>query len=224
MKTLHLIPLAAAVAASIVAAQPAATPVGRYVATLPAADSPGRALLLILTAEHTARLTIDYKNGKPPIADSGNWKTAEDRVVVTLTRRGTKALPKPRVLTFTASGDTLTAVDPNPKEWGSAGLTLTRDLAGGLIGGTWHMTKAVHGNDPPVVPKDPSNYTAQFGDGRHAVAAGGLQPRPRLLLRRPAEAARRARGDHADDVPARIARHNLPSRLERRRDVRYRRR
>ncbi len=77
-------------------------------------------------------------------------------MVVSLTRRGTKALPKPRVLTFTASGDTLTAVDPNPKEWGSAGLTLTRDLAGGLIGGTWHMTKAVHGNDPPVVPKDPS--------------------------------------------------------------------
>ena len=164
MKTLHLIPLAAAVVASIVAAQPAATPVGRYLATLPAADSPGRVLLLILTAEHTARLTIDYKNGKPPTADSGNWKTAEDRVVVTLTRRGTKALPKQRVLTFTADGDTLTALDPNPKEWGSAGLTLTRDLAGGLIGGTWHMTREVHGNDPPVVPNDPSKYTLRFGD------------------------------------------------------------
>src|SRR6478735_7725990 len=44
MKTLHLITLAAALAASIAAAQPAPTPVGRYIATLPAADSPGRAL------------------------------------------------------------------------------------------------------------------------------------------------------------------------------------
>ena len=116
--------------------------------------------------------------------------------------RGTKALPKPRVITFTAAGDTLTAVDPNPKEWGSAGLTLTRDLAGGLIGGAWHLTKVVHGNDPPVVPKDPSKYTPAVRRGRHAVAAGGLQPRPRFLYSRPAEAARRACGDHADNVPA----------------------
>jgi heat shock protein HslJ len=164
MKTLHLITLAAALAASIAAAQPAPTLVGRYIATLPAADSPGRALLLVLTTDHTARLTTDHKNGTPPITDSGNWKAAEDRVVVSLTRRGTRALPKPRVLAFTAGGDTLTAVDPNPKEWGSAGLTLTRDLAGGLIGGIWHMTKVVHGNDQPVVPKDPSKYTVQFGD------------------------------------------------------------
>ncbi len=149
---------------SLLPEQETPSPAGRYAATLAAADSHGGALLLILTAEHTARLTADYKNGKPPITDSGNWKTADDHVVVSLTRRGTKALPKPRVLTFTASGDTLTAVDPNPKEWGSAGLTLTRDLAGGLIGGTWHLTKAVHGNDPPVVPKDPSKYTARFGE------------------------------------------------------------
>ncbi len=172
MKTLRLIPIAAALAASIASAQSASTPIGRYVATLQAADSPGRALLLILTAEHTARLTTDDKNGKPPITESGSWKTAEDHVVVSLTRRGTKALPTPRVLTFTASGDTLTAVDPNPKDWGNAGLTLTRDLAGGLIGGTWHMTKAVHGNDPPVVPKDPSKYTLQFGaDGTLSLLA-----------------------------------------------------
>jgi len=164
MKTLHLITLAAALAASIAAAQPAPTAVGRYIATLPAADSPGRALLLVLTNDHTARLTTDYKNGTPPITDSGNWKAAGDRVVVSLTRRGTRALPKPRVLTFSSGGDTLTAVDPNPKEWGSAGLTLTRDLAGGLIGGTWHMTREVHGNDPPVVPNDPSKYTLRFGD------------------------------------------------------------
>ena len=56
------------------------------------------------------------------------------------------------MLTFAASGDTLTAVNPDQKEWGSAGLVLTRDLAGGLIGGAWHLTKAVHGNDAPVVP------------------------------------------------------------------------
>jgi len=87
MKRLHLITLAAALAASIAAAQPAPTPVGRYVATLPAADSPGRALLLVLTTDHTARLTTDYKNGTPPITDSGNWKAAADRVVVSLTRR-----------------------------------------------------------------------------------------------------------------------------------------
>ena len=164
MTTLHMIPIAVALAASIAAAPPAPTPVGRYVAALPAADSAGRALLLVLTTDHTARLTTDYKNGTPPITDSGNWKAADDRVIVSLTRRGTKALPKPRVVTFTAAGDTLTAVDPNPKEWGSAGLTLTRDLAGGLIGGTWHMTKVVHGNDQPVVPKDPSKYTVQFGE------------------------------------------------------------
>ena len=83
-----------------------------------------------------------------------------------------QSLATGKSVAFTASGDTLTAVDPNPKEWGSAGLTLTRDLAGGLIGGTWHMTKAVHGNDPPVVPKDPSHYTAQFGaDGTLSLLA-----------------------------------------------------
>ena len=59
---------------------------------------------------------------------------------------------------------TLAAVNPDAKEWGSAGLVLTRDLAGGLIGGTWHMTRAVHGNDAPVVPEDPSRYTVQFGE------------------------------------------------------------
>jgi len=167
MKSLSLAFAASIVIAggsSLLHAQQTPSPAGRYAATLAAGDSPGRALLLILTKEHTARLTTDYKNGKPPITDSGSWKTAEDHVVVSLTRRGTRALPTPHVLTFTATGDTLTAVDLNPKEWGSAGLTLTRDLAGGLIGGTWHMTKAVHGNDPPVVPKEPSKYTMQFGE------------------------------------------------------------
>jgi heat shock protein HslJ len=188
--------------ASIAGAQPMSTPVGRYEATLPAADSPGRALLLILTTDHTAHLTTDYKNGKPPITDSGSWKTADDYVVVSLARRGTRALPKPRVLTFTVTGDTLTAVDPDPKEWGSAGLTLTRDLAGGLIGGTWHLTKAVHGNEPEVVPKDPARYTVQFGeDGTLTVLAD----------------CNRGRGSYAADPPklhvgpAAIARMMCPS-------------
>jgi heat shock protein HslJ len=151
-------------AASIVSAQTAATPVGRYTAMLPAADSPGRALLLILTTDHTAKLTTDHKNGKPPIVDSGTWKTVDDQIVVSLARRGTRALPKPRVLTFTASGDMLTAINPDEKDWGSAGLVMTRDLAGGLIGGTWQMTRATHGSDAPVVPKDPPRYTVQFGE------------------------------------------------------------
>lgn len=160
-----LLPLAFVVGTSISSgAQAESTFVGRYAATLPAADSPGRALLLILTTDHTAKLTTDYKNGRPPLVDSGTWKTADGHVVVALMRRGTKALAKPRVLTLAASGDTLTAIDPDPKEWGSAGLTLTRDLAGGLIGGTWHLTHAAHGNDPPAVPKDPSRYTVQFAE------------------------------------------------------------
>jgi heat shock protein HslJ len=166
MRICHVAQLVVAVTsfAAIGAAQTPPTPAGRYAATLPAADSPGRALVLVLTTDHTAKLTTDYKNGKPPLVDSGAWKTADDHVVVSLTRRGTKALPKPRVLTFAASGDTLTAVNPDQKEWGSAGLVLTRDLAGGLIGGAWHLTKAVHGNDAPVVPQDPSRYTVQFGE------------------------------------------------------------
>jgi heat shock protein HslJ len=204
MRAFHVISLAVTLTAfaPIAAAQPASTAVGRYTATLPAADSPGRALLLILTTDQTARLTTDFKNGTPQITDSGSWKTTDDRVVVSLTRRGTKALPKPRVLTFTASGDALTAVDPDPKEWGSAGLTLTRDLAGGLIGGTWHLTKAVHGNEPEVVPKDPARYTVQFGeDGTLTVLAD----------------CNRGRGSYAADPPklhvgpAAIARMMCPS-------------
>jgi heat shock protein HslJ len=162
---LQLIAFAVAVSSfvSIALAQQATHP-GRYAATFPAADSPGRSLLLVLTTDHTAKLTSDYKNGKPVIVDSGTWKADGDHVVVSLTRRGTNALPKPRVLTFAVSGDSLTALDPDPKEWGSAGLTLTRDLAGGLIGGTWHLTKIAHGNEPPIVPTAPSRYTVQFGD------------------------------------------------------------
>jgi heat shock protein HslJ len=148
--------------ATVAFGQTATSPAGRYAAMLPAADSPGRALLMILTSDHMARLTTDFKNGKPPIVESGHWKTADDKVVVTLAHRGTQALAKAPVLKFTASGDTLTGVDLDPMRWGTAGLVLTRDNAGGLIGGTWQMTRAVHGNDAPVVPKDPSHYTVQF--------------------------------------------------------------
>ena len=163
MKTPRIAMLAAFMSVTTIAfGQTPTGAAGRYAAALPAADSPGRALLLVLTSDHLAKLTTDYKNGKPPILESGHWKAADDKVVVTLARRGTQALAKPQVLKFAASGDTLTGVDLDPAHWGSAGLVLTRDNAGGLIGGTWQMTKAVHGNDPPVVPKDPSRYTVQF--------------------------------------------------------------
>jgi hypothetical protein len=50
---------------------------------------------------------------------------------------------KPGIFPFTASGDTSTAVDPNSKEWGSAGLMLPR----------------------PSCRKNPSKYTLRGADG-----------------------------------------------------------
>jgi heat shock protein HslJ len=152
--------------ASLAAAQ-APPPAGRYVAALPAADSPGRQLTLSLTPEGSASLTTDFKNGKPPIVESGTWGDAgAGRIALTLTRRGTRQLPAPDVLNLSVAGDTLTAIDLDQARWGSVNVSFVRDTAGGLIGGTWQLTHIVKAHDQPIAPKDPSSYTVRFNDDR----------------------------------------------------------
>src|SRR5258708_6160089 len=131
-------------------------------------------MLLVLGANHTASLHTDYTNGKPSVVETGTWKSADDKIVVTLSlaRHGEHVTRKPATLTFTSSGDMLTGVDLDPGRWGSAGLVFTRDTAGGLIGGSWQLTRVVHGHDAPILPRDPSHYTLHFGeDGMVALLA-----------------------------------------------------
>lgn len=143
--------------------QPAPLPVGRYAATLPSADRVGRELLLLLAADHAATLRTDYKS-KPPVVETGTWKADGDRVIITLTRKSARPTARPTMATFTFATGALSGVDLDPKRWGSAELTFTRDTAGGLIGGAWQLTRIVRGQDAPIAPKDPARYTLAFND------------------------------------------------------------
>ncbi len=99
---------------------------GVYKASLPAADSPGRDLTLIINADSTAQLSTDYLNGKPPIVEVGNWQDNGDGTfTVTFTGRADGATyAKPDAITFGLQGNQLTAVTWDRSLYGSQGLVL----------------------------------------------------------------------------------------------------
>lgn len=105
------------------AAPPDTAVAGLYRAELPAADSPGRAVTLRLTGFMTARMESDFRNGQPPVVDTGAWtKDDAGAVVVTLAPRDT-ATNSGDTLRFDARGDSLVV---RGEAYGSAGLTLVR--------------------------------------------------------------------------------------------------
>ncbi|MCB0209766.1 MAG: YbaY family lipoprotein, partial [Anaerolineae bacterium] len=98
---------------------------GTYTASLPAADTPGREMTLILNADGTATRTTDYLNGKPAIEESGSWQdNGDDTVTVTLTGRPT--VEEPDVITYELVDDVLTAIEYDLDAYGTEGLSLQK--------------------------------------------------------------------------------------------------
>ncbi|NIR17587.1 MAG: hypothetical protein GWN86_28235, partial [Desulfobacterales bacterium] len=66
---------------------------GKYVAKLRAADSPGRVITLTLEQDNLARMSHDYLNNRPPILQTGTWKSHRDGfVTVWLTNQDGRAI------------------------------------------------------------------------------------------------------------------------------------
>lgn len=103
----------------------AAQAAGVYLAQMPAASSPGIQATLVLNEDQSASLTLDYMNDETPINQTGTWQMASaDQVRVNFTDQDGK--PITNTIVFTLSGDTLTALEYDQQQWGTAGLTLTR--------------------------------------------------------------------------------------------------
>lgn len=115
-------PAAEAGATTPAAAVPPAGAEGSYRATLPAADSPGRVIELVLFAGGRAQMVTDFQKGSP-VLEEGSWLTREDgSVAVSLGRPDVQ----PKLLVFRATGASLELQDPVAAGFGSEGLRLTR--------------------------------------------------------------------------------------------------
>ncbi|MCL4298272.1 MAG: copper resistance protein NlpE N-terminal domain-containing protein [Anaerolineae bacterium] len=100
--------------------------VGIYKALLPAASSPGIDSTLYLNIDNTVRLVEDYLNGVPPIVEIGNWQSAGDQVMVTVSgQEGEVVYDTPNVITFDLTGNGL-ATTPDEDLYGSAGRRYLR--------------------------------------------------------------------------------------------------
>lgn len=122
-------------AAAPTAAEAPATPAepatanlsGTYTATLPAADTPGRAMILTLNPDGSATMSTDYLNGQPAIVETGTWQVNDDGTVTTsFTQVGENILATPDVITFAQQDNALVAVEFDPEAYGSEGLTLVK--------------------------------------------------------------------------------------------------
>lgn len=110
-------------------AVPAANYVGAYQASLPAADSPGREITLVLAEDGSATLTSDYLNDQPAVVESGVWQAnADGSISVTLTAQGDQPYYEPLSADFVLEGDQLSLVGVT-QAYGAAGLALTRVAA-----------------------------------------------------------------------------------------------
>ncbi|MFN2169500.1 MAG: copper resistance protein NlpE N-terminal domain-containing protein, partial [Anaerolineae bacterium] len=109
--------------------QEAATPdfVAVYEAMLPAADSPGRHITLVVGADNTVQMTTDYMNGEDPIVQEGTWQLNDDRTVtVTITGQDGQLYIEPKTITFSLDDDRLAAIDYDLTIYGKNGLKLER--------------------------------------------------------------------------------------------------
>jgi hypothetical protein len=101
--------------------------VGRYQATLPAADSPGRDITLALKADGSAELSTDYMNGQPPIVQTGTWqKQGNGSITLTLNQQNGQSLAEPISITFWLSQGQLVSTIYDLSLFGSQGLGLQK--------------------------------------------------------------------------------------------------
>ena len=113
---------------------PALRFVGMYTASLPAASSPGRDIVLFLSADGAAELSTDYLNGEAPIVEIGTWQEdAGGTATVSLTGRpGGPVYDQPDVINFQLEDGTLTTVEYDPAMYGSEGLSLEKQIFPGI--------------------------------------------------------------------------------------------
>ncbi|MDX1520597.1 MAG: hypothetical protein R3264_03130, partial [Anaerolineae bacterium] len=98
--------------------------IGYYKTYLPSASCCGRDITLLLGIDQMAEFKTDFLNGEPPIVEVGRWETtADNQVVVTLTGRPGQPYDTPTQITFAWIDHMLTAVDYDPSQFGSAGLS-----------------------------------------------------------------------------------------------------
>lgn len=164
-----------------VASSAPATPdfMGVYTASLPGPGD-GRPVTLTLTTDDIAILTTDQMNGEGPVDELGTW-LGQDGITVTVSLTGTMGKPydEPNVITFTLSGDRLTAVDfSQPERYGTVGLPLQRVVTSdagapdALTSVTWQLVEIVGLDGKSMLPDDPAKYELAFGsDNRITLKA-----------------------------------------------------
>jgi uncharacterized lipoprotein NlpE involved in copper resistance len=94
---------------------------------LPAADTPGRQITLVVTEDGEVTWSTDYMNGEPPIVELGTWESndEDETVAITLTGREDEEYDEPVVITFALGEEAaLEAVEYDESLFGSDGLTL----------------------------------------------------------------------------------------------------
>ena len=103
---------------------------GTYVARLRAADSPGRVITLTLEEGWLAKMTHDFLNNKPPINQTGTWKSHRDGfVTVWLRDHDGRAISESII--FKVKGQVLEAVGYDKNLLGSEGLALEKRIEQG---------------------------------------------------------------------------------------------
>jgi NlpE N-terminal domain len=97
--------------------------VGMYAADLPAADSTGRKVSLMLNADHTAMMTTDYMNDQPALTQMGRWTNTMDGMVDVMFASDAGDT---MTMSFHPSGNEMHMMNPAAAGYGEAGVTLMK--------------------------------------------------------------------------------------------------
>lgn len=101
--------------------------VGTYMAQLPAADTPGRMIMLTLNADNSALMSVDFMNNTPAVVDSGSWAWNSSASSVDLTlQRDVSGTVVSSMMSFALSGDTLSLSNPADAGYGDMGIILVK--------------------------------------------------------------------------------------------------
>jgi uncharacterized lipoprotein NlpE involved in copper resistance len=104
---------------------------GTYSATLSAADTPGRKVMLVLNADNTASMSVDYMNDQPALVENGTWAWNPTASAVDLAlSRDVAGAAVSMNLSFAMSGDTLRMNNPAEAGFGTEGMALVKEAAG----------------------------------------------------------------------------------------------
>lgn len=92
---------------------------------LPAADTPGRLVRLVLFDDGSAQMVTDYLNDESPVMELGAWEdNGDETITVSLTGQIDGPYDTPVVITFAQTADGMSSVAWDEALYGSAGLEL----------------------------------------------------------------------------------------------------